>query len=88
VVSGTEAPRIALRAGCASRQIGGHDGSITRPALARLGEERAVAYVVERHNRPPSFTRGWRLLTLPGLPSRPELRAYVSPAAVPPGTGP
>ncbi|MDQ0841743.1 hypothetical protein [Streptomyces sp. V1I6] len=87
VVSGSEAPRIALRAGCASRQIGGHDGSITRTALARLGEERAVAYVVEGHNRPPSFTRGWRLLTLPGLPSRPELRAYVSRAAGPPGTG-
>lgn len=87
VISGSEAPRIALRTGCASRQTGGHDGSITRAALARLGDRRAVAYVVDGRNRPPSFTRGWRPLTLPGLPSRPELRTYLSPAAAPPTAG-
>ncbi|MGN9795198.1 hypothetical protein ACTMTU_29425 [Streptomyces sp. OZ13] len=87
VVSGSVAPPLAFHAGCASRQTGGHDGSITRAGLLRLGDERAVAYVVEGRNRPPSFIRGWRPLTLPGLPSRPELRAYLSPAAVPPGTG-
>ncbi|GGT40794.1 hypothetical protein GCM10010271_50940 [Streptomyces kurssanovii] len=88
VVSGSEAPRIALRAGCASRQAGGHDGSITRSELARLGRERPVAYVVEGRNRAPSFTGGWRTAPLPVLPGRLELRAFLSPAAVPSATPP
>ncbi|MFJ8078585.1 hypothetical protein ACIQ7Q_32810 [Streptomyces sp. NPDC096176] len=80
VISGVEAPRVAFRTGCASRQAGGHDGSITRAGLAALADERPVAYVVEGKARPPAFARGWRRLDLPGLPARPDLSVYVGPA--------
>lgn len=80
MISGVEAPRVAFRTGCASRQAGGHDGSITRAGLAALADERPVAYMVEGQARPPAFARGWRRLDLPGLPARPELSAYLGPA--------
>ncbi len=51
VVSGEDAVRIAYRAGCASRQPGGHDASITPDALARLGERRPVAVLLSGEAR-------------------------------------
>ena len=83
VVSGAEAPRIAFQAGCASRQVGGHDGSITRAALGALAAERPAVYIGTGGNRPPAFARDWRPVPLPGLPARPDLRAYLGPAARP-----
>ncbi|MFB7269254.1 hypothetical protein [Streptomyces sp. NPDC056244] len=83
VVSGTEAVRIAFRAGCASRQTGGHDRSITPAALVATARERPVAVVVADKDEPPSYASGWRLQRLPDLPGRPGLRAYLAPSAQP-----
>ncbi|MEW2630424.1 hypothetical protein AB0903_01890 [Streptomyces sp. NPDC048389] len=83
VISGAEAPRIAFRTGCASRQVGGHDGSITRDALGALAAEQPVAYIGTAGNRPPEFARDWRPVHLSGLRARPDLRAYLGPATHP-----
>jgi hypothetical protein len=65
VVSGTEAVRIAFRAGCASRQIGGHDGSITRTELVRTADRTPVAVIVA--GAVPEHVRDWRVVELPDL---------------------
>ncbi|UYQ61245.1 hypothetical protein [Streptomyces peucetius] len=81
VISGTEAPRIAFQAGCASRQVGGHDGSVTAAGLAALARDRPVAVVVEGDTAPPAYAQGWRQARLPGLRSRPDLRVHLGPLA-------
>ncbi|WP_254792812.1 hypothetical protein [Streptomyces sp. CC77] len=81
VVSGEDAVRIAYRAGCASRQPGGHDASITPAALARLGERRPVAVLLSGGRPAPEFARGWAAHPLPELPNRPGFRMLVSPSA-------
>ncbi|MEU4686982.1 hypothetical protein [Streptomyces xinghaiensis] len=86
VVSGPEAVRIAFRAGCSSRQVGGHDGSITHAALRATAETRPVAVLVTNGADPPPYARAWRSRPLPDFgPWR--FRAYLSPAARP-DTGP
>ncbi|WP_244291143.1 hypothetical protein [Streptomyces subrutilus] len=80
VVSGEEAVRIAFRAGCASRQVGGHDGSITRAELAAAARGRPVAVIVRGDAPPPAYAQGWRRHALPGLPGIADLRAYLGPA--------
>ncbi|MFD7918032.1 hypothetical protein ACFV3R_02165 [Streptomyces sp. NPDC059740] len=80
VISGEQALRIAYRAGCASRQVGGHDGSITGAGLVRLARSQPVAVVVPEARRRPRWATGWRRVTLPvvsGL-SGGRLRAYVA----------
>ncbi|MGP3926829.1 hypothetical protein [Streptomyces sp. 8N616] len=81
VVTGAEAVRIAYRAGCASRQAGGHDGSITRAGLARVGQVRPVAVLVAGGGSAPPYARGWRAVDLPPLGGLRPFRAYVSPSA-------
>ncbi|MEU8567149.1 hypothetical protein AB0C51_02110 [Streptomyces pathocidini] len=83
VVSGAEAVRIAFRAGCASRQVRGHDGSITRAGLAATARTLPVAVLVTGANEPPPFARGWRVAPLPHLGGLRDYRAYVSPSATP-----
>ncbi|MGW0363852.1 hypothetical protein [Streptomyces sp. NPDC002990] len=80
IVSGEEAVRIAFRAGCASRQTGGHDGSITPAALAAAARTRPVAVLVRGDAPPPPYARGWRGHELRGLPGTGEMRAYLGPA--------
>ncbi|MET9319394.1 hypothetical protein ABZX75_04230 [Streptomyces sp. NPDC003038] len=80
VVSGEEAVRIAFRAGCSSRQVGGHDGSITPAALAASARARPVAILVRGNAPPPPYARGWRTHVLHGLPGTGKLRAYLGPA--------
>ncbi|MFB6980018.1 hypothetical protein [Streptomyces scopuliridis] len=81
VVSGAEAVRVAYLAGCASRQTGGHDGSITPAGLVALARDRPVAVVVAGEDARPAYTERWRALRLPDLPGRSDWRAYLSPAA-------
>ncbi len=91
VVSGEEAVRIAFRAGCSSRQVGGHDGSITQAELAASAHGRPVAVIVRGDAAPPAYAKGWRRHVLPGLPGIPDLRAYLGPAVGvrrPPGSLP
>ncbi|MFI2370464.1 hypothetical protein [Streptomyces sp. NPDC018833] len=77
VVSGTDAIRIAFRAGCASRQRSGHDESITPEELAAMARHRPVAVLVGEEGRPPAWARAWPAHPLPGLGKRTGLRAYV-----------
>jgi hypothetical protein len=81
VVSGAEAVRVAYRAGCASRQTGGHDGSITREGLVRMARRMPVAVLVGGGTPAPSYARGWRKVPLPDLPGLDGYHAYVAPAA-------
>lgn len=78
VVSGSEAIRVAFRAGCASRQPGGHDGSITPQALAAAALRLPVAVLVSEGQRPPAYARQWRFHPLPDLGRRTGFGAYVS----------
>ncbi|MET9803200.1 hypothetical protein [Streptomyces sp. NPDC006368] len=78
VVSGEDAIRVAFRAGCASRQPGGHDGSITPRGLVALTRHRPVAVLVSGAARPPAYTRGWRVHRLPDLGRLTGYRAHVS----------
>ncbi|WP_405792093.1 ArnT family glycosyltransferase [Streptomyces sp. NBC_01506] len=80
VVSGTEAIRVAFRVGCASRQTGGHDGSITPAELVATGRERPVAFVVAGQAGPPAYARGWRVERIPDLPGLRNCRVYLSPS--------
>ncbi|SCF61067.1 MULTISPECIES: hypothetical protein [unclassified Streptomyces] len=83
VISGAEAVRIAFRTGCASRQTGGHDASITADGLLAAARERPVAVVVAGKDEPPSYTHGWLLRRLPDLPDGRDCRAYLSPSTGP-----
>ncbi|TDU73717.1 hypothetical protein EDD91_0321 [Streptomyces sp. KS 21] len=83
VVSGEEAVRVAFRSGCASRQTGGHDGSITPAAMGVTARSRPVAVLVRGDAHPPSYARFWRPHPLPALPGMPGLRAYLGPATLP-----
>ncbi|MFF3327091.1 hypothetical protein [Streptomyces sp. NPDC002889] len=83
VVSGAEAPRIAFVTGCASRQTGGHDGSITPAGLAALARERPTAVVVTGETGPPAYARGWRLRCLPDLLGVHNSRVFLAPSARP-----
>jgi len=59
VVSGYESPPIAYYAGCSSRNIGGHDGSITVPELVALAQHESVVLLRPSINRPPRYARFW-----------------------------
>ncbi|MFE0187160.1 hypothetical protein [Streptomyces sp. NPDC058989] len=82
-VSGEEAVRVAYQLGCASRQPGGHDASITPAGLTRLGARSPAAVVLAAGEAPPGYARGWRPVRLPSTPGLKRLNAYVSPAARP-----
>lgn len=82
-VSGVEAARIGFRAGCASRQLAGHDGSITPAELRRTAERQPVAVLVAPGRAAPAFTRGWRTVPLPALPGQPSFGVRLSPSARP-----
>ncbi len=82
MLSGDSAVPLAYYAGCASRQLGGPDGSITPAGLRAAARNRPVAVLVALGSHPPAFTAGWRSLALPGPagPTDPTtLRAYLAP---------
>ncbi|WP_175411833.1 hypothetical protein [Streptomyces sp. TRM64462] len=83
IVAGEDAIRIAYRAGCASRQPGGHDGSITPAGLADAAQRQPVAVLLSRGRAVPSYARGWDSYPLPELPQRPGFHVLVSPSAQP-----
>ncbi|MBA0049705.1 hypothetical protein E0L36_01930 [Streptomyces sp. AJS327] len=67
VVSGTEAIRIAHYTGCSSRQIGGHDGSVSAAELRDLARRTPVAFTLSETGRrkAPAYARDWRREPLP-----------------------
>ncbi|GAA4686688.1 hypothetical protein GCM10023347_47600 [Streptomyces chumphonensis] len=79
VVSGHDAVRVAYRAGCDSRQVGGHDGSITARGLVAAADRRPVAVLVAGDERPPAYARDWPEHALPDWSSSRNYRAYLAP---------
>ncbi|MFJ4920283.1 hypothetical protein [Streptomyces sp. NPDC088725] len=82
-VTGIEAVRIGFSAGCASRQIAGHDASISRAALLALAQRQPVAVLVPLGHRAPAYAHTWRSTPFPQVTGLPGFRAYVSPSARP-----
>jgi hypothetical protein len=80
-VSGVEAVRVGFHAGCGSRQLAGHDGSISRAGLLELARRQPVAVLVAAGRPVPGYARGWRSAPLPPMPGREGSRAYLSPPA-------
>jgi hypothetical protein len=78
-VSGSGAVRIAYYTGCASRQIGGHDGSITVAGLRTVARRMPVAVTVSAVDgrTVPPFARDWRRVPLPVR----DYSALISPSA-------
>jgi hypothetical protein len=72
---------MAFYAGCSSRQIGGHDGSITTTGLLALARTKPTAVLVPAHARPPAYARSWRVVKLPDRPSFHGYDAYIAPSA-------
>lgn len=81
VLSGSSAVPLAFHAGCASRQIGGPDASITAAGLTSAAGRVPVAFLVTAHGRPPDFARAWRAVPLPGAGPYAGYLAYVAPRA-------
>ncbi|MFI2779767.1 hypothetical protein [Streptomyces sp. ALB3] len=65
VVSGVDAVPIAYYAGCASRQTGGHDASISPEALRALARRVPTAVLVTGGHAPPPVTGGSQAVPLP-----------------------
>ncbi|MEV4740620.1 hypothetical protein [Streptomyces sp. NPDC049555] len=81
-VTGTEAVRIAFRAGCASRQTDGHDANTTVARLVADAARQPVAVVTSDGTHPPPYARTWRAASLPALPGEAAgLHARLSPPA-------
>lgn len=89
VISGAQAVPIAYYAGCASRQTGGHDASVT-PAGLRDAARRVQAAVLVAAWRPPAGVRALGAARLPGGdPGRGSVQRLSVPAAGQhPGRGP
>ncbi|MFB7175850.1 hypothetical protein ACFCYM_34280 [Streptomyces sp. NPDC056254] len=79
--SGEEAVRTGFRTGCASRQVGGHDGSVSAAGLVRLARTTPAAVLVAGSAPPPPWAAGWRPHDLPALPGLAGYRAYLAPSA-------
>ncbi|MEV0371826.1 hypothetical protein AB0I10_18680 [Streptomyces sp. NPDC050636] len=60
VVIGEQAVPLAYYTGCASRQLGGHDESITERQLLDLGRRMPLVLITTSTQSPPPFARGWR----------------------------
>ncbi len=78
IVSGDHAPPLGYYTGCESRQIGGHDGSITPDGLRRAARRRPVAYLVSPGQPTPAVIRDWRRVGLPAHTRYADDRLYVS----------
>ncbi|MFE5107263.1 hypothetical protein [Streptomyces sp. NPDC056663] len=78
VVTGFDAVPIGYYAGCASRQIGGHDGSITTDGLRAVARHTPVAVIVAPGHKPPAYARAWRPETVPPLRGGTDLAVYVA----------
>ncbi|MFM9373144.1 hypothetical protein [Streptomyces sp. Da 82-17] len=79
VITGMESIRVAFRVGCASRQPGGHDQSITPAGLAAAARQQPVALLLFGDQHPMAYARTWRIHPLPAPHHLPDLRAYLSP---------
>lgn len=79
VVSRLWGPAVGYYANCTSREIGGHDGSITSHGLAALARTHKVAVIRTSSQRVPAYARLWVRRPLPGWPPGTPWVAYISP---------
>ncbi|MFD6275165.1 hypothetical protein ACFWFI_06280 [Streptomyces sp. NPDC060209] len=86
VVSGDDAVPIAYYAGCASRQTGGHDASITPEALRALARRVPTAVLVKEGGAPPPVTGGSRAVPPPGPRGQGSHLTYLLPGPAAGGT--
>ncbi|MDF6040955.1 hypothetical protein LRD69_01975 [Streptomyces sp. JH14] len=79
VVTGYDAVPIGYYAGCASRQIGGHDGSITADGLLAAARRAPVAVIVTPGRGAPAYAHAWQKESLPPLRGGPALTVHLAP---------
>ncbi|MEV8534817.1 hypothetical protein [Streptomyces sp. NPDC051211] len=79
VISGHEAIRVAYRLGCSSRQVGGHDHSLTGRGLRAAARQWPVAVLVAEGRPVPAYARDWRRVPLFPLPGLTAYRAHLAP---------
>jgi hypothetical protein len=78
MITGDSSVLIAFYSGCASREMGGADASITPDGVRAMAGHKPVAVLVKKGRQPPAFAREWRVVQLrDGAPFR-GYRAYVS----------
>jgi hypothetical protein len=65
VLSGYRSPQVAYYTGCASRNVNGHDASITADQLAALGSHEVVGALVRPGYKPPHYAHTWPRHDLP-----------------------
>jgi hypothetical protein len=80
VVSGVRSPQIAFYTRCQSRNVGGHDGSITLPALKAMARREPVVLVLEPGRKVPRYARSWAHHPLSVADLGPVWTAYLPPA--------
>ncbi|MFI7589164.1 hypothetical protein ACIB24_19035 [Spongisporangium articulatum] len=68
IVSGTRSPQIAFATGCSSRNVGGHDASITSAGLLAAARHEPAVAVVQPGQVPAAHLRHWlrRDVSVPG----------------------
>ncbi|HWU11635.1 MAG TPA: hypothetical protein VN520_35690, partial [Streptomyces sp.] len=88
VVSGDDAVPVAYYAGCASRQTGGHDASITPEALRALARRVPTAVLAAEDGRPAPAADGAREEHRPPGRGSGPYRTYLLPGAAAPRTEP
>ncbi len=79
LLSGAGAQPVAFYTGCASRQTGGPDRSITPAGILAAARTRPVGVLVAPGVRPPAFARGWPPSPLPTRTGAPGYRVYLAP---------
>ncbi|MFF7155426.1 hypothetical protein [Streptomyces sp. NPDC008139] len=79
VLTGDHAVPLAFYVGCASRQVGGPDASISPSGLVAAARTRPVAVLVPPSAHPPRYARRWPSRALPSSPSFRAYHAYLSP---------
>ena len=81
VINGVRSPQLAFYASCSSRNVGGHDGSISLAGLQQLAGRQPVALVLAPGKKVPGYARHWRrhLLAAAGH-ARPWI-AYLAPGS-------
>ncbi|MGH3312602.1 MAG: hypothetical protein ACRDP3_18810 [Streptomyces sp.] len=65
VLTGDHAVQLAYYTGCASRQTGGPDASVTPAGVRAAARRQPVAVIVPPGHTKPAFARGWRPAPLP-----------------------
>ncbi|UQA90816.1 ArnT family glycosyltransferase [Streptomyces halobius] len=65
VVTGEQAIPVAYYTGCTSRQLDGHDESITQRQLLGLGRRMPLVVITKSTQAPPSFARDWHPSGIP-----------------------